>query len=74
MLLHYDIDVDKLYIDPELLACLSAQLATYYLALPLARDEEQVSVLMAYPDNHTAVARVGPAAWSRCLTAGRRRS
>lgn len=60
MRFHDDLDieqfVDQLAIDPELLTRVSAQLARYYLALPLAREENQVSVLMAHPDNHTAVA------------------
>lgn len=70
MQLHYDLDVDHLTIDPELLACVSAPLARYYLALPLAREENQVSVLMAYPDNQTAVTLLGKRLGAEILPLG----
>ena len=70
MQLHYDLDVDQLTVDPELLACVSAPLARYYLALPLAREEHQVSVLMAYPDNQTAVTLLGKRLGAEILPLG----
>ncbi len=68
--LHYDLDVDHLTVDPELLACVSASLARYFLALPLAREENQVSVLMAYPDNQSAVAFLGKRLGAEILPLG----
>jgi hypothetical protein len=42
--------------DPELVGQVPHTLASYYMALPLAREDGQVSVAMAHPENSTAVA------------------
>lgn len=33
-------------------------MALYYMALPLAYEEEQASVIMAHPENRTALIRL----------------
>ncbi len=43
-------------IDPALARQLPRRLAYYYLAIPLARDDDQLAVVMAYPDNQASVA------------------
>lgn len=42
-------------IDPELALKFPRKLAYYHLALPIARDEDEVTVVMAYPDNRAVV-------------------
>jgi hypothetical protein len=56
MAIYFDLDLEQLAPDPELLARIPPRLAHYYLALPLAREDEQVSVVMAHPENQTALA------------------
>lgn len=43
-------------IDAALARQLPRRLAYYYLAFPLARDEDQLTVVMAHPDNQSAIA------------------
>lgn len=55
----YDLSSTEHCSEPELLAAVPYDLAMYYLALPIGREDDQVSVAMAYPGNHTAVATLG---------------
>jgi len=45
------ITLSQITLDTELIQRLPRKLAYYHLALPLAADDEQISVAMAYPDN-----------------------
>ena len=53
---YLNLDFSHISIDPELIARIPYGLAAYYQALPLAREGNRVSVIMAYPDNQTALA------------------
>lgn len=55
----FDLSPTHLCTEPELLAAVPYDLAMYYLALPIGRENDQVSVAMAYPGNHTALATLG---------------
>ena len=55
----YDLSPTDLCSEPDLLAAVPYDLAMYYLALPLGRENDQVTVAMAYPGNHTALATLG---------------
>ncbi|GAB4453429.1 MAG: hypothetical protein Kow00120_23390 [Anaerolineae bacterium] len=50
------LSLNNIAIDPALARQLPRRLAYYYLALPLARDGEEITVVMAHPDNPAAVA------------------
>jgi nucleotide-binding universal stress UspA family protein len=49
------LSLNQITIDPELARTLPRRLAFYYLALPLARDDEQLTLVMAHPENQLAV-------------------
>jgi len=49
------LSLSRVTVDPALARHLPRRLAYYYLALPLAYDDEQWTVVMAHPDNQTAV-------------------
>ncbi len=49
------LSLSRVTVDPELARQLPRRLAYYYLAIPLARDEDQLTVVMAYPENQAAV-------------------
>jgi nucleotide-binding universal stress UspA family protein len=49
------LSLNRVSLDPELARLLPRRLAYYYLALPLARDDEEITVVMAHPGNQTAV-------------------
>jgi hypothetical protein len=45
----------QIHIDPELARRIPRRLAYYHLALPIAQDEEDITVAMAYPENRRVV-------------------
>ena len=49
------IDLNQIVLDVELVRRLPRKLAYYHLALPLAVDDDQISVAMADPDNQLAL-------------------
>lgn len=49
------LSLSRVTVDPELARQLPRRLAYYYLALPLARDDDQLTLVMAHPDNQAAV-------------------
>lgn len=49
------LSLNQITIDPVLARTLPRRLAFYYLALPLARDDEQTTLVMAHPGNRTAI-------------------
>ncbi len=53
---HPTLNVEDITPDPELVRQLPSSLALYYLALPLGREDGQVSVALAHPENTTALA------------------
>lgn len=46
------LSLSQIEIDSELARRLPRRLAYYHLALPIAEDDAQITVAMAYPDNH----------------------
>ncbi len=50
------LDALELAADPELVGLVPYGLAAYYQALPLAREDDLVTVIMAHPENRTALA------------------
>lgn len=54
-MLYLDINLDQIPVDADLIRRVPYGLATYYLALPLARENGRVSVVMAHPENQAAV-------------------
>ena len=50
------LSLSRVTVDPALARQLPRRLAYYYLALPLARDDDQLTLVMAHPDNQAAVA------------------
>jgi nucleotide-binding universal stress UspA family protein len=52
------LDLNYVTIDPALIERIPHMIALYYLALPLACEEHQVSVAMAHPENQLALARL----------------
>src|SRR5215475_11955268 len=42
-------------VDPSVARRLPRRLAYYYLALPIAHDDDDITVVMAYPDNPNVV-------------------
>lgn len=59
MTLTLDLDLNKIPIDLNLVRRVPYNLATYYVALPLAHEDDWVTVVMAHPDNKTALAVLG---------------
>jgi hypothetical protein len=59
MTLFLDLDTDGFTVDPKIMECIPYSLAAYYQAIPLAREGYQVSVVMAHPENETALAVLG---------------
>ncbi len=55
MTLHFDLGAFANDADYELLNRIPQRVAAYYLALPLAREEGQVTVVTAYPENVAAL-------------------
>jgi nucleotide-binding universal stress UspA family protein len=49
------LSLNRMTIDPALVRTLPRRLAYYHLALPLARDDEQLTLVMAHPENQTAI-------------------
>lgn len=49
------LSLSQVSIDPQIARQLPRQLAYYYLALPLAQDEDKLTVVMAYPGNRASV-------------------
>ncbi len=56
---YLELSLDEVVIDPELARQVPHGLATYYLALPVGRENGQVSVVLAHPENATALAVLG---------------
>ena len=53
---HYlELNLDEVTVDPELAKRVPYGLAMYYLALPLAQENDHVSVALAHPENTTAL-------------------
>ena len=50
------LSLSRVTVDPALARQLPRRLAYYYLALPLARDDDQLTLVMAHPDNQAALA------------------
>jgi len=50
------LSLSRVTVDPATARQLPRRLAYYYLALPLARDDDQLTLVMAHPDNQAAVA------------------
>ena len=50
------LDLNQITPDPTLLAQMPPSLAVFYEALPVAREDDQVTVVMSHPDNTTAIA------------------
>lgn len=50
------LSLHRVTIDPALARQLPRRLAYYYLALPLARDDDELTLVMAHPDNRASVA------------------
>jgi nucleotide-binding universal stress UspA family protein len=50
------LSLSRISIDPTLARKLPRRLAYYYLALPLARDDDQLTLIMAHPENQAAIA------------------
>ncbi|MDI9549656.1 MAG: universal stress protein [Chloroflexota bacterium] len=55
---HPLIDVNHVTPDLELVARVPHEMALYYMALPLAREDGEVSVAIAHPENAAALARL----------------
>ncbi len=49
------LSLSQISIDPELARRLPRRLAYYHLALPIAQDEEDITLAMAYPENRRVV-------------------
>jgi nucleotide-binding universal stress UspA family protein len=50
------LSLSRISIDPALARKLPRRLAYYYQALPLARDDDQLALVMAHPENQDAIA------------------
>ncbi|RPJ03052.1 MAG: hypothetical protein EHM39_00385 [Chloroflexi bacterium] len=50
------LSLSRISIDPALARTLPRRLAYYYQALPLARDDNELTLVMAHPENQAAVA------------------
>lgn len=55
---HPLLDVEHVNPDPDLVGKVPPAWALYYVALPLAREDGEVSVAMAHPENATALAKL----------------
>lgn len=55
---HPLLDVEHVKPDPDLVGRVPPAWALYYVALPLAREDGEVSVAMAHPENATALAKL----------------
>jgi hypothetical protein len=49
------LSLDRINIDENVARRLPRRLAYYHLALPIAEDDDSISVAMAYPDNRTVI-------------------
>jgi hypothetical protein len=49
------LSLSQISIDPELARRLSRRFAYYHLVLPIAQDEDKITVAMAHPDNQRVV-------------------
>jgi nucleotide-binding universal stress UspA family protein len=61
------LSLNHISIDPALARQLPRRLAFYYLALPLARDDDQLTLVMANPDNRAAIAVIEAALGGRVV-------
>lgn len=52
------LDLKQITVDPAMVRRIPYGMALYYMALPLAYEEEQVSVIMAHPENRAALFRL----------------
>lgn len=52
------LNLTQIAVDPALAGRLPYQMALYYLALPLAQEDNQASLVMAHPENQTALMRL----------------
>jgi nucleotide-binding universal stress UspA family protein len=50
------LSLSRIAVDPTLARTLPRRLAFYYQALPLARDDDELTLVMAHPENQAAVA------------------
>lgn len=55
----FDLNLNTISIDAELAKQVPYALSSYYLALPLARENGRVSVIMAHPENAAALQTLG---------------
>lgn len=53
---YFELDLNTITVDLELVRQLPYALSSYYLMFPLARENGSVSVVMAHPDNQAALA------------------
>ncbi len=58
MVIHPLLDLNQITVDPAMARRISYGTALYYMALPLACEEDQASVVMAHPENTTALTRL----------------
>jgi hypothetical protein len=49
------LSLDHIRIEPDIARRLPRRLAYYHLALPIAEDEDSITVAMAYPDNQAVI-------------------
>lgn len=59
MTLYLSLDSNTITFDQDLIGLVPYGVCVYYYAMPLAREGNQVSVWMAYPDNKTAISVLG---------------
>jgi hypothetical protein len=52
------LDLKQITVDPAMVRRIPYGMALYYMALPLAYEENQASVIMAHPENCTALIRL----------------
>jgi hypothetical protein len=52
------LDLKQIAVDPAVVRQIPYGMALYYMALPLAYEEEQASVIMVHPENRTALSRL----------------
>ena len=55
---HPLLDVRDITPDPDLVGRVPHATALYYMALPLAREDGEISIAMAHPENATALAKL----------------
>ena len=61
------LSLQHIAVDPELARTLPRRLAYYYLALPLACDDEQMTLVMAHPENRATIAVLEAALGTRVI-------